>query len=220
MPGVRVLRGDLRTGCRCVDITPPSPPGPQELGPSTPMVASLSPPTDTGLSALPAIGDLRPRPWRPAGTLRLCPANQAPRSWAHGPCPPGLAQDVLPQPEPCAGTSRDVRLGLLPRHVLFLQQQTTPLPQGAGDRTARASSAGDGRLAAEAERNLYFWEARLPDWGNTFGPHRAGGRAHTSPAPAGTPAAREVTALNSRRPPKLRQAAARAIKAKALRKKC
>lgn len=203
---------------------PLSPPGLQELGPPTPMVASLSPPTDTRLSARPATGDPRPGPWR------LCPVR------------PHAAGHMDPAPRPCPGRPT-------PARALCWDLQGCPSGPPPPARAVPATvghpsllrgrrQGGEGRRPEGLQQRLngifvYFWEARVPVWGNTFGPHKAGGREQTTPAPAGLAgrrtgaatargarAGREVTAPNSRVPPQLRKAAAQAIKAKALRKKC
>lgn len=169
--------------------------------------ASLSPPTDTRPSALPAIGDLRPRPWRPSGTRRLPCHCRAPRRWARTPPPPGPAQDGPP------GQSPVLRAPARAPPPARAVPATVGHPSLPGPATGRRGQDAEGRRQQGLQQRLngifvYFWEVRWPVWGNTFGPAGRGPRTNP-PAPRGPPAEERepphvgVSGTGRARPPKL-----------------
>lgn len=198
MPGVGVRRGALR----CLHITP-APTWAPGAGPAHPM----GPPSDTRPSALPAIGDLRPRPWRPSGTRRLPCHCRAPRRWARTPPPPRPCPGRPTRPEPCAAGSSP---GPSPSTCCSCNRGP-PLPPGPA--TGRRGQDAEGRRQQGLQQRLngifvYFWEVRWPVWGNTFGPAGRGPRTNP-PAPRGPPAEERepphvgVSGTGRARPPKL-----------------
>lgn len=183
MPGVRAQKGDLRTGVQVCGRNPP-------------------------LANLDSRSWARPPPWwlpcplpQTRGCLHFLPlGTQDP---GHGD-PQGHGDSALPGPSQLGTRTRPQALPRTP----YPSQSPVPGPPGmsawASSPSTRCScnsgrppsgwrQGREGRRQEGLRQRLngifvYFWEARLPVWGDTFGPHKAGGREQTTPALWGSPA--------------------------------